>query len=116
MLAVIDHGLGGDLARRVSALYEFVFRSLVKAGYRHDEESLGDAIRILEIERETWRQVCDKLATNAPQATFHDVGAAGGLPSTLGAGRGVPPPGHHVPMVDNDPDLLSQSGGFSIEA
>jgi flagellar protein FliS len=98
MLAVIDHEAAGDLAKRVSAIYEFIFRSLVKAGHRHDEKSLGDAIRILEIERETWRQVCDKLARNAPQATFGD------------ALEGVPPALH------SDQELLSQTGGFSVEA
>ncbi|MGO9112140.1 MAG: flagellar export chaperone FliS [Thermoguttaceae bacterium] len=97
MLGVIDHKAGGDLAKRVSAVYEFIFRSLVKAGHRHDEKSLGDAVRILEIERQTWRQLCEKLAAISPRATFDD------------GYRGVLP---HL----GDPDLLSQPGGFSVEA
>ena len=97
MLGVIDREAGGDLAKRVSAVYEFIFRSLVKAGQRHDEKSLGDAVRILEIERETWRQVCDKLAVNSPHADFHE-GHLGSLP--------------HL----GDLDSLSQQGGFSVEA
>ena len=104
MLAVIDHEAGGELARRVSAVYEFIYRSLVKAGHRHDEKGLDDAVRILEIERETWRQVCDRLAADAPRTTFHD------------AQRGVPPPGHHVRMVGSDMEWSSQPGGFSVEA
>lgn len=98
MLAVIDHEAGGDVAKRVSALYEFIYRSLVKAGHRRDEKGLADAIRILEIERETWRQLCHTLAVHAPQETF------GSLP------RGV------VPVPDSDPDLSARPGGFSIEA
>jgi flagellar protein FliS len=98
ILADINHEVGGDLAKRVSTLYEFIFRCLVNAGFRHDEKSLGDAIRILEIERETWRQLCDKLAANAPHATLGE------------AHRSVLPP------LSDDADLLSQSGGFSIEA
>ena len=85
MLASMDREAGGDLARRVSAVYEFIYRSLIKAGHRRDEVSLGDAIRVLEIERETWRQVCDKLAANSPWATFHD------------AQQGVPPPARRRP-------------------
>ncbi len=104
MLASMDRKAAGDLAEPVSAVYEFIYRSLVKAGHRHDEESLGNAIRILEIERETWRQVCDKLAMDVSRASFHD------------AERAVLPPGHHVPMVGNSPHLSSQSEGFSIEA
>ena len=97
ILAEIDHEVGGDLAKRVSSIYEFIFRSLVNAGHRRDAKSLDDAIRILEIERETWRQVCDKLAVNSPRAAFHDVR------------HGVPPP------FGSDPQVLSEPGGFSIE-
>jgi flagellar protein FliS len=97
MLADINRDVGGDLAQRVSAVYEFIFRCLVKAGHRHDEKSLGDAIRILKIERETWRQVCEKPAASFPRAAFHD------------RGQGVLPP-----LGDADP--LSQQGGFSVEA
>ena len=46
MLAAIDRDAGGELANRVSSLYEFIFRSLVKAGHRRDENSLHDAVRI----------------------------------------------------------------------
>jgi flagellar protein FliS len=98
MLAVIDHEAGGDVAKRVSALYEFIYRSLVKAGHRRDEKGLADAIRILEIERETWRQLCEKLAVHAPHAVFGNV--PGGLESAQ----------------DNEFDSLSPAGGFSIEA
>jgi flagellar protein FliS len=98
MLADIKPEVGGDLAARVSSVYEFIFRCLVQAGHRRDEKSLADAIRILEIERETWRQLCDKLAVNAPHAAFHE------------AQRGIPP------LLGSNSDLSSLSGGFSIEA
>jgi flagellar biosynthetic protein FliS len=91
MLAVIDREAAGDLAQRVSAVYAFIYRSLVKAGHRHDEKGLADAVRILEIERETWRLVCEKLAVNAPHARFAD------------GPHGVP-------------DSLAMPGGFSVEA
>ena len=62
-------------------------------------DSLADAVRVLEIERETWRQVCAKLAGNSSQATWHE------------ARHGAPPP------RGGDRDLsLSQPGSFSIEA
>ena len=98
MLGRIDREAGGDLAKRVSAVYEFIYRSLVKAGYRRDEKSLGDAIRILEIERDTWRQVCEKLTMNSPQVSFDD--AAPGVPSPLGAA----------------PEVSYEPGGFCIDA
>jgi flagellar protein FliS len=97
MLAAIDREAGGDLAQRVAAVYAFIYRCLVRAGHRHDEKGLADAVRILGIERETWRQLCDKLAAEAPHASFHN------------AERGVPAP------RSGDSNLLSPTGGFSIE-
>jgi len=94
----IKFEIAGELGERISAVYEFIFRCLVNAGFHHDEKSLGDAIRILEIERETWRQLCDKLAVNSPHATFDDTRRSA------------------LPPLGDEPDLLSQSGGFSIEA
>ena len=80
------------------------FARLVKAGHRRDEKSLGDAIRILEIERETWRQLCDKLAVNAG----HHV-------PMVNASFGDPPQGV-LPPPSSDLDPLSQPGAFSLEA
>jgi flagellar secretion chaperone FliS len=100
MLATIDRNAGGELASRVSSVYEFIFRSLVKAGHRRDEACLADAIRILEIERETWRQLCEKIAADQ------------------GANQAPPPPAApHVPFgVSVDSDVNDFAGGFSLEA
>ena len=96
MLAAIDRDSGGQLAKQVSTVYEFIFRSLVKAGQHRDEKSLTDAIRVLEVERETWRQLCEKLT--ASHAPAH--------PSAPFARFGAPV----------DVDETDFSGGFSFEA
>src|SRR5262249_8375507 len=100
MLGAIDHESAGNLAKQVSTVYEFIFRSLVSAGNRHDSTSLEDAIRVLEIERETWRQLCDKLAaeTEAP----HE--------------ERTPAKPTALPWVEVDSDFAASEGGFSIEA
>ena len=98
MRAGIRYEIAGEMGERISAIYEFMFRSLVNAGCRHDEKSLDDAIRILEIERETWRQLCDKLALDGPHATFGDA------------------PRSRLSLQSGDSDLPSLSGGFSLEA
>ena len=96
MLAAIDRDSGGQLAKQVSTVYEFIFRSLVKAGQHRDERSLAEAIRILEIERDTWRQLCEKIAANhappRPAAPYARFGA---------------------PVDDDATDF---AGGFSFEA
>jgi flagellar secretion chaperone FliS len=89
-----------ELARKLAALYLFVFRCLVDAGYRHDERKLADAVRILEIERETWRQACAKLAVRR----------------TLDGPAAISPPlGFPGPAGQDPTDSLSSSG-FSLEA
>jgi flagellar protein FliS len=98
ILGSLDHGAGGELVQRVSSVYEFIYRSLVHAGYRRDEKSLHDAIRILEIERRTWRELCDKIAVEAP----HEEG--------LDPARGA-----SMPPIAAD-EWYSMPGGFSIEA
>lgn len=52
-----------ELVRRVASVYLFVFRTLTTAHLQHDSAQLNDAIRVLETERETWRQVCDRLGS-----------------------------------------------------
>ena len=49
------------LVQRVLAVYEFVHRTLVTAHRQRDPSRLADVLAVLEIERETWRQVCEQL-------------------------------------------------------
>jgi len=67
------------LAGRVSALYAFVFRCLVQAHLRQDETALLRAIQIIEIERETWQQVCNHLGTAIAVPAPHGAMATAGL-------------------------------------
>ena len=57
------------LARRVRDLYLFVHRTLVAATVERSAPKLAEAITILEIERETWREVA--AATARPRLTPH---------------------------------------------
>ena len=96
MLDAIDRDAGGELALRVFGLYEFIFRLLVRAGQHHDETCLADAVRLLEIERETWRQLCAKISADSAR-----IGPA--APHT----RFAPP---------LDADATDFAGGLSLEA
>ncbi|HEX4000453.1 MAG TPA: flagellar export chaperone FliS [Pirellulales bacterium] len=49
------------LVQRILAVYEFVHRTLVTVQRRRDRSGLADVLAVLEIERETWRQVCEQL-------------------------------------------------------
>ncbi len=62
-----------QLVGQVSGLYTFVFRTLTEAASNRNTAKLNEAISIIEIERETWRQVCERLGsaleTSAPAPT-----------------------------------------------
>lgn len=49
------------LVQRVIGVYEFVHRTLVAAHRERDPSRLADVLAVLEVERETWRQVCEQL-------------------------------------------------------
>lgn len=52
-----------ELVRRVASVYLFIFRSLSMAHLERDAKKVSEAMSVLEVERETWREVCTKLGT-----------------------------------------------------
>ena len=58
LLGGLDAEGGSDLAKKVAAVYLFVFRSLVEAGRERDLTKLDEAVRILRMEQETWQTFC----------------------------------------------------------
>lgn len=52
-----------DLTSKVASVYLFIFRTLQDAQAEQSEAKLLEAIKVLEVERETWQQVCEKLGT-----------------------------------------------------
>ncbi|HRF00746.1 MAG TPA: flagellar protein FliS [Pirellulaceae bacterium] len=61
---------GYDVGRQVASLYVFLIRELSAARSQRSTDTLDGLIEVLEIERETWRQVCesvtDRVEGNAP--------------------------------------------------
>lgn len=61
-----------ELVRRMAAVYLFIYRSLVAANLERSTSKLDDALRVLDVERETWRSVCEQLGSEQ-----HDAAGAG---------------------------------------
>lgn len=57
-----------ELADRMGALYNFVYRRLIEANIHQDEAAIDDALRILRYQRETWVLLMEKLQKEAPAA------------------------------------------------
>jgi flagellar protein FliS len=73
MLNGLDLQNGSSLVQEIASLYNFIFRSLVEANRRHDERKLDEALRVLSIQRETWRLVCQQNAEPSPPHEGHSV-------------------------------------------
>jgi flagellar protein FliS len=69
-----------DLVRRILYVYLFVNRRLIEANFERSETKLADALRVLEVERETWRLACR-------QAVAAIASAATGADSTTSLGQ-----------------------------
>ena len=63
MLAGLRVEVEPELVKKVAGVYLFIFRTIVSAQIDHDEQQLAEVVSILEIERETWQQVCTELGT-----------------------------------------------------
>lgn len=89
-----------DLAGRIADVYLYVFRTLVTANLKRDAQQLADVVRVLNVERETWQQVCQRA-----EAEHSD---AGPVSETLR--------GPHKPPIADQPVSETGTSGFSIEA
>jgi flagellar protein FliS len=63
ILSSVDKEGSPELAGKIASIYVFIFRCLAEGGMAHDQQKLDDALRVLNSERETWRQVCEKFGS-----------------------------------------------------
>ena len=109
LLAGLNREIQSDLVKKTASIYLFVFRTLMEANFHKDETRLDEALKVLEIQRETWRQVCQTLGT-AEGAAKPGTDTASFRPVST-----VPPP--RLPPLPAHPPLTDQySGGFSLDA
>ena len=57
----LDHDVDAKLCARMASLYMFIYHKLIDANIHHDAGAVDDALKILRMERETWRMVVDQL-------------------------------------------------------
>jgi flagellar protein FliS len=108
----IDYQSKSDLVEKVAGVYLFIHRTLSRAYIDTDENKLAEALRLLAIERDTWRHVCEISAESTDGQANHN-----GLDTFLPAknrenSKSLPPN-----LFSNDailPDL--SDGSFSLDA
>jgi len=62
MLNGLNYNVNRDLCERVASIYNFLYRKLVDASVHRSTQHIDDALRVLQVERETWQLVVDKVA------------------------------------------------------
>ena len=63
------------LCNKMASLYSFVYRKLLDANVRHDVAAVDDALSILEILRDTWARLLEKLAEERSHGEEAEVSA-----------------------------------------
>ena len=115
LLAGLNREVDSHLVKRVASVYLFVFRNLMEANYERDENKLDDVLRVLEVERETWRQACEQLGSRkAPDGEGPTVNPS--EPPAAGPPAGARRP--YLPHVSPGSGTVDDSAasGLSLEA
>lgn len=86
------------LAKEIEPVYTFILRNVSESCFDTNLEKLDDAVRILEIERETWSQLCVKMEGTTPDTFIKQESA---------------PKPTAIPISEPS---SSPEGGFSFEA
>jgi flagellar secretion chaperone FliS len=78
------------LAARVKDIYRFLLVQLADITTHHDPVLLHDLLDVLESERETWRQLCEKM----PEPPLRDGSSTASKRDLTADGLGVIAPNH----------------------
>jgi flagellar secretion chaperone FliS len=66
-----------ELANQLKSLFFFCHRSLIQADFEHEPRHADDAIRVLEIHRETWLELIGRLGQSAAPTSSSPQVASG---------------------------------------
>ena len=114
LISGLNHESESDLVKKMAAIYVCVLRHLAEAGYSRDLEKLDGALKVLKVERETWRQVCEKYSASG-QSGREPADVSSRQTSAAAAGSA-----HTAGMIDSSiqpgPSDALPSHGFSWEA
>lgn len=68
LLACVDVVNGGEIAKNLIALYEYVVNELVKANIEDNPEALAHCARVLSDLRQTWNELDSQIRTEIAHA------------------------------------------------
>jgi len=93
-----------EISKQLADIYKFTYLTVVEAQVNTDLSKIDEAMQVLEVERETWRQVCDKFGAET---------ATDGATSSMSFDTETNLPGNSLPSIMPN---LGPSDGISLEA
>lgn len=80
-----DHS---ELAQQVLSIYQFLFQQLTFVQLKRDPTLLAGVIEVLEVEQDTWQQVCQQLGSAPPRPSSppREIVASGTSPVRTSSG------------------------------
>ena len=55
-----------EIVTQLKQLFGFAYRQLNEADLQHDPQKVGDALRVLELHRDTWRELIELQKSDGP--------------------------------------------------
>lgn len=105
-------GDNDEVGKQLVSLYLYLFQTLTEVQLQHRTEKLPEVLGILEIERETWRQVCEQHP-HAPDAEERQRSRGREI---LAAGPAIPPGSNAATTIPGIAEPPRPGGGFSVDA
>ena len=104
-----------DVSEQLEELYAFIYRELVSCRYNlssdpKDAGQLDEVLKLLDYQRETWKQACNLCESDETDS----ANAAKGASDVADGTRSVPATSD-LPLPMTMPDEIS-SGGLTLEA
>lgn len=104
----LDRERSPELVKKITSIYLFILRSLTESSLYRDLGKLDDAIRVLDIQRETWRQLCGQVG----RSDASENGAAAVMASSAAPLGGLA----ESPLLPSASDPTLNVERFSLDA
>jgi len=76
LIAGLDRDRAPDLVDRLKSLFVFAHRRLMEADLKHDPQRARDAREVLELHRDTWLQLVERLRSEPVAADGDSTGTS----------------------------------------
>ncbi len=74
LMSVLDMEVGGELARNLYELYDYIYRQLVQANLKQDPEIIKEVIVLLQPLRSAWSEASNTVAQLRAEGKFGNAG------------------------------------------